>query len=68
MEFPRIDRTKIELVDEKEPQSDYHYWMSRTPEERLAQVEFLRQLYYGPYDETTARLERVLEIVENPWG
>ena len=34
-------------------------------QERLAALELMRQINYG-YDPTTARLERVLEIVEFP--
>lgn len=38
------------------------YWRERTPEERLAALEFLRQVMYG-YDPTTERLQKVLEVV-----
>lgn len=38
------------------------YWHSRTPEERLRHVEFLRRLNYG--HRATERLQRVLEIAE----
>jgi len=39
------------------------YWASRTPQERMEALELLRMICYG-YDPTTARLRRVLEIVE----
>jgi hypothetical protein len=39
------------------------YWVSRTPQERMEALELLRMISYG-YDPTTARLRRVLEIVE----
>jgi len=39
------------------------YWLSKTPRERLIATELMRQINYG-YDPTTARLQRVLEIVE----
>jgi hypothetical protein len=39
------------------------YWLSRTPEERLEALEFLRQIAYG-YDPSSARLQRVLEITQ----
>lgn len=36
------------------------YWRTRTPLERLAALELLRQKEYG-YDPETARVERVLQ-------
>ncbi len=39
------------------------YWATKTPEERLAALEFMRQVMYG-YDPTTVRLQRVLEVAE----
>jgi hypothetical protein len=40
------------------------YWHSRTPQERLAALELMRQKAYG-YDPATARLQRVLEITQH---
>ncbi len=48
------------LFDESD---DKLYWLSKTPHERLIATELMRQINYG-YDPTTARLQRVLEIVE----
>ncbi len=39
------------------------YWHSRTPLERLKALESLRQTFYG-YDPTTARVQRVLKVLE----
>ena len=39
------------------------YWHSRTPEERLHALEWMRQKTYG-YDPATAGLKRVLEITQ----
>jgi hypothetical protein len=39
------------------------YWRTRTPDERLAALEFLRQGMYG-YDPSADRLQRVLEVAE----
>lgn len=39
------------------------YWHSRTPEERLAALELMRQKAYG-YDPAIARIQRVLEITQ----
>jgi len=38
---------------------DRVYWHSKTPEERLAAAELLRQVAYG-YDATTARIQAVV--------
>lgn len=56
-----LHRDAIEVTSVDDQGTDLDYWRQRPPEERLAAVEFLRQLNYG-YDPTTARLSRVLEI------
>lgn len=61
MEWYTFDRTALSVCDLTDQGNDLEYWLSRTPQERLAAVEFLRQMTYG-YDPTTARMERVLEI------
>lgn len=43
------------------------YWHSRTPQERLKALELMRRRAYG-YDQATARLQRVLEIVQPKEG
>jgi hypothetical protein len=42
---------------------DRVYWHSKTPTERLAALELLRQRAYG-YDPTTARIQNVAEFSE----
>lgn len=39
------------------------YWRSKSPAERFAAIEELRELNYG-HDSTTARLQRVFEVTE----
>ena len=51
--------TKRKLNDSS-IKDDLAYWMSKTPEERIAQVEFLRRLYYG----NSGRLQRVARVVK----
>ena len=60
---PRIDRGVVEIASLHAPANDRQYWMSRTPAERFEALELLRQIAYG-YDPDTARLQRVLEIIE----
>ncbi|MBM3152875.1 MAG: hypothetical protein FJZ96_11870 [Chloroflexi bacterium] len=58
----KIDRSAISvsaLVDESDEKT---YWLARTPQERLRQVEILRRINYGP--RSTERLQRVLIITE----
>lgn len=61
MDWEELDRTAFSICDVGDEGNDLEYWLSRTPEERLAAVEYLRQMMYG-YDPATARMERVLEI------
>jgi hypothetical protein len=63
---PRLDKGALAIHRLDESLTDTAYWLSRTPEERFAHVEYLRQVNYG--DQAGARLQRVLEIVEGPWG
>jgi hypothetical protein len=61
--FDSVDRSAI-VVSTLDGEDDAkRFWWSKTPEERLQAVEFLRRLNYG-YDALTARLQRVLEIIE----
>jgi ribosome recycling factor len=41
---------------------DLAYWLSRTPEERVATVDYLRTQYYG----NATRLQRVARVVQRP--
>ena len=61
MEWSVLDRSEFSVCDLGDEGNDLQYWLSRPPEERLAAVEFLRQMMYG-YDPVTARVERILEV------
>jgi len=63
MQWEKLDKSVFSVSGLEDPPDDRAYWLSRPPEERLAAMEFLRQMVYG-YDPATARVERVLEIVE----
>lgn len=61
----KIDKTVIRVYSsfEEADEDDRKYWQSRSPEERLAAIELMRQSAYGYDDSTTPRPQRVLEII-----
>ncbi|MBN1511554.1 MAG: hypothetical protein JXB13_06025 [Phycisphaerae bacterium] len=63
----RMDKTAISVGDLQGPDDAKTYWAHRSPEERLAAVELMRQIIYG-YDPSTTRLQRVLSVVEREPG
>lgn len=58
----RLDKTKLAVTSSFDNSDEKTYWLSRTPEERIAHIEFLRRMNYG--DEATKRLQRILEVVK----
>lgn len=42
--------------------ADLEYWLSTSPEERIATVEYLRRQYYG----NSARLQRSARVIQRP--
>jgi hypothetical protein len=63
----RVDRSVISVVDFRDEPDDLEYWLSKTPLERWEAAEKIRQIVYG-YDPSTARLERVIEVIQQPWS
>ncbi|MDP3580837.1 MAG: hypothetical protein Q8S39_02810 [Ignavibacteria bacterium] len=53
---------KISLKDKRN--YDLEYWLSKTPEERIAAVEFLRKQTYETEDGSTPRLQRIVKVVK----
>lgn len=62
----RLNREVIEVTTFEDMQDDWHYWLMKTPAERLEALELLRQIHYG-YDPVTTRLQRVPELIEPAW-
>ncbi|MFC2130752.1 hypothetical protein ACFLSQ_04910 [Bacteroidota bacterium] len=58
-----MDKTFFEVVDINDTQKDKEYWLSKTPEERLEALYFLRRQIYGE-DEIRKGLQRVLTVVD----
>jgi len=53
---------KQHLHERTTTQEDLAYWLSKTPEERVATVDYLRTQYYG----NATRLQRVARVVQRP--
>ena len=53
---------KHRLHERTTTQDDLAYWLSKTPEERAATVDYLRAQYYG----NATRLQRVARVVQRP--
>ena len=53
---------KYRLQERAATQDDLAYWLSKTPEERVATVDYLRRQYYG----NATRLQRVARVVQRP--
>ena len=53
---------KRDLRDFSSIKEDLIYWLSKTPEERVAAVDYLRKQYYG----STERLQRSARVIKRP--
>jgi len=63
MDTPKFDKTAFSVGSLHDKSDEKAYWQSKTPMQRLEALEMMRQIHYG-YDPATARLERVIEIVD----
>ncbi|MCB0260442.1 MAG: hypothetical protein KDH97_16535 [Calditrichaeota bacterium] len=63
MMIERIVNIK-KLTDKDQILEDLAYWLQKSPEERIAAVEFLRRQYY----EDTPRLQRIVRIIQRIQG
>jgi hypothetical protein len=55
---------RYRLQERTTTQDDLAYWLSKTPEERVATVDYLRAQYYG----NATRLQRIARVVQRPPG
>ena len=58
---PQINKTMLSVGTLED--NDRDYWLSRTYEERIEAIEYLRWVNYG--DAASARLQRVFDIIES---
>ena len=60
----KVDRTAFSIISlDDQDEDEKEYWRNKSPHERLEALEKTREILYGK-DSTTARLQRVFEIVE----
>lgn len=52
----------IKKTTTREKQSDFEYWLTKTPQERLDALEFLRQQHINFNKDVQPRLQRVCTI------
>jgi hypothetical protein len=60
MKTPR----KIVFYNPEKPNTDYDFWMSKSPEERIYALERLRNQYLTDQNGIRQRLQRVLSITK----
>jgi hypothetical protein len=63
LDSAKVKRDALIVTSLFEESDEKSYWLSKNPYERLAAVEFMRQIIYG-YDPSTTRLQRVLTITQ----
>jgi hypothetical protein len=63
----QLDKTVLSIGTLHDEPDELRYWLSKTPDERLAAMELMRQINYD-YDPIADRVSRVLEVVENASG
>jgi hypothetical protein len=59
----KLDKSVISIANLGDASDDRQFWLTKTPAERFEALELLRQVFYG-YDPATARLQRILEVVD----
>lgn len=64
----KMDRTTLSIGDLHDESDEKAFWLSKTPAERLAALELMRQIIYGYEHATAHRLQRVFTIAERTSG
>ena len=59
----RMDKTVFSVAALTDESDEKAYWRDQSPVARLHALELMRQVMYG-YDPATARLQRILAVVE----
>ncbi len=53
----------LKITSVKEKQSDYSYWLTKSPLDRLAAIEFLRQQFINYQNDLQPGLQRICKII-----
>lgn len=56
--------TRRSLRDSSSIKDDLEYWLSKSPQERVATVDYLRGQYHG----STTRLQRSARVIQRAQG
>lgn len=56
------EKKPLVFFDPEEKKTDFQYWQSKTPQERLAALEYLRNQFLTDSNGIRPRLQRVLTI------
>jgi hypothetical protein len=59
-----LDKSAFSVSSFDKESDEKQFWFSKTPQERIIALEYMRQLIYG-YNPLTERLQRVLTVIEN---
>jgi hypothetical protein len=59
----RVDRSALSIGTLTESSDEKDYWLSQTPQARLAAIELMRRIVYGDAA-CSGRLQRILEVAE----
>jgi hypothetical protein len=59
----KLDKTRVVISSLDETTDEISYWAAKTPMERMAAIETMRQIIYG-YDQSATRLQRVFTITQ----
>ena len=57
----RLDRTAFAVVSLEDQDDEGECWSTKTPEERLRALEYVRRMAYG--SAATERIQKVFEVV-----
>ena len=63
-EIYKMDKSIISSVNINKDTDEKKFWLSKTPQERIMSMEYVRQVLYG-YNPSSDRLHRVLEVIES---
>lgn len=55
----------VKIINLKEKQSDFGYWKTKSPKERLEAIETLRSQFMKFKKDVQPRLQRVCRIIES---